>query len=147
MLPGDDYKEIWDRFGQEGEDDFTVTATVVDSDGATSQKGYLLGVGAYFAFSLSRPLDDEVNQFSADISDLFTTPTPTPPSVELLAHLHKYIAVIGRRDSWEILHALDPSMTGHSILCAECKHPVLKSVLDVIHLRVEDGSMPEAFLG
>jgi hypothetical protein len=148
VLPGDDYREIWSRFEETGDDDFTALVSVLDSEKRNVlQRGYVMRVGNLFAFTINRPADEE-ERFEPEIRSLFTQPSEQPPpqpSDDILHHLKKYITVIGQCDDWMITHSLDPDLIGHSICPSKCQHVALTALLGSVDWQIVTGVLPDQF--
>ena len=145
MLPGDDFKELWQRVARGGDDDITALATVHNDQNEVSRKGYFLGVGPYFAFTMSRPMGAETSLL-AGVVELFspaegTESPPARPSTELMAYLQEHVTVLGLREDWKITHALDPQLVGHSLALSECRHEGLRELLLSVRWEVLDGGV------
>jgi hypothetical protein len=131
VLPGDDYREIWDLLTSPGESDCTAVLTKKDADGMITRQGLYLVVGSWFALTLSRPtstssaadLDALQQAFSAMDSSTILT------DKDRSAYLWSYVAVMGSTATWEVTHSLHPSLRGQALVVPTGKESDAKEPL------------------
>jgi hypothetical protein len=118
VLPGDDYREIWDSLSAPEEADCTAVLTQTNADGTVTRQGLFLVVGNWFAITLSRPTS---TSSAADLETLQQAFSATDSSTiaedaNKSAYLWSYVAAMGSTSTWEVTHALHPSLRGQKLV-------------------------------
>lgn len=128
VLPGDDYREIWDRLsGSVVSTDFT--ARVVQTSGQTLKKqGLFLIVGDWFAITTSRTPQADTAALDAELKRVFDEAVEDP-SASVKEYLWDYFCVVGSTATWEVIYSLHPELRGTSILPGRCAHPLLSALI------------------
>jgi hypothetical protein len=112
VLPGDDYREIWDSLSAPAASDCTAILTKTGTNGTITRQGLFLMVGNWFALTLSRPTssdgaaDLETLQQAFSAADNSTITTDAGKN----AYLWSYVALMGNATTWEVTHALHPTL-------------------------------------
>jgi hypothetical protein len=112
VLPGDDYREIWDRLSApKADSDCTARLICIDTAGNQTRKGLFLVVGDWFALVLSRSEQESglhtlQSAFSAENS------ASTMADASKSAYVWAYVAAMGNTSTWRIEYALHPELRG-----------------------------------
>lgn len=156
VLPGDDYREVWDRLtGSDASTDVTARLVQRGVDGVVSKTGLFLIVGDWFAITTSRAINDSEKSFEEKLKRVFDESVVEEPSKSVRQFLWDYVSVVGSTATWQVQYALHPELRGTSILPGQCTHPVLAALLKAPssdstepqwEWDVVDGALPAALL-
>lgn len=129
VLPGDDYREIWDRLaGSNISNDCAIRLVKKGAGGEVVKRGLFLVVGDWFALTTSRALGgDRSNQEEAELKRIFDE-FDEAPTTATSNYLWDYLCVVGSTTSWEIQYALHPELRKSSLLPNQVRHPELVSL-------------------
>lgn len=129
VLPGDDYREIWDRLsGSVSSSDATAKAVLRSSQGDVMRQGLFLIVGDWFAITISRTFHLDTGVLDAELKRVFDE-SVEEPAAAVQEHLWDYLCVVGSTATWQVTYSLHPELRGTSILPGMCAHPVLSAFL------------------
>ena len=126
VLPGDDYKEVWDRIGHANvnpESNCVASLEFCSSCGdnaAAYRMGFFLIVGDYFACTVSRPkgIDGDIESASRLLEGVFESGNNPDVVAGIatddahLSYLWQYFTVVGKVSDWKILYSLHPNLIG-----------------------------------
>jgi len=131
VLPGDDYREIWDRLpGSDGANGCTVRLIKKDASGVVVKSGLFLVVGDWFALTISRVLSENRAGQEAELKRIFDASDSTP-AAEAKEYLWDYLCLVGSSTTWEVQYALHPELRNSSLLPGQVQHPELVSLFAV----------------
>ncbi len=128
VLPGDDYREIWDRLpGSDGANGCTVRCIKKNSSGVVVKRGLFLVVGDWFALTVSRTLSENRAGQEAELKRIFDE-SDSAPTGEAKEYLWDYLCVVGSSTTWEVQYALHSELRNSSLLPGQVQHPELVSL-------------------
>jgi len=129
VLPGDDYREIWDRLsGSVSSSDVTARAVQRSCQGDVMRQGLFLIVGDSFAITISRVSHPDAGSEDAELKRVFDESVEEPEAA-VKEHLWDYLCVVGSTTTWKVTYSLHPELRGTSILPGQRTHPVLSAFL------------------
>lgn len=147
VLPGDDYREIWDKLASASDVDCTAVLSLKAGDGSEIKNGLFLLVGGWFAITLSRAITTATVSLERELKQVFDESIEVP-SAEVNSYLNDYVCVVGSTDTWTIQYALQPHLRNTSILPGQCHASLLPifggegSVTGVWEWNIVDGALP-----
>lgn len=155
VLPGDDYREIWERFPINYFKTMDETVIRLTPTEKCNRTGYLIIVGDNFGMSISRKSDNSsleqnlVSFFSSEIEN------ETENENEISNYISDFISVIGTTSTWNIDYSLHQELINCSILPGKYlddnKERVgvdihnVKCLLKELKWEIVEGKVPEAF--
>lgn len=143
-LPGDDFREIWERYStQSFEND---CAFEILSKVDLSILGYFLIVGEWFAFSIRRPeiSPNGLTIFDCEsvfLEDFNTNINNTNTSIHsMIEYVQQHVTVAGKTDTWNIIYALDETAIGINFI--EYQSKVTDPHWNNLQWKLVEGSIP-----
>lgn len=139
VLPEDDFKEVWtqqiDAKGLESCRDFV--GEVQSKCGG--RRGYVMVVGDYFAFTLSRECilsDDRLQSYFEKTVEL---------NDEEIGQVMQHVCVMGKTTDWNVMYSLDTSLVGCCILPDSAGQQCsISALMASLRWSVVQGCPPEA---
>lgn len=127
VLPGDDYREIWDKICARNEHlDCSVRLRKKRIDGSVEREGLFLIVGTWFALTLARHHSESA---ALQLQSIFAgEDSSKAESYPEGNYLWEHVCAMGSSATWEVQYALHSAMRGDSLHPARCAHPALAAL-------------------
>lgn len=128
VLPGDDYREIWDKLSPSSDStDCTVRLYKKSPEDAVEREGLFLIVGSWFAVTLARPHSEAGAQ---QLQSLFASGSTTEEVCPEESYVWTHVCAMGSSVTWQVQYALHSAMRGDCLLPGQCAHPALAQLFD-----------------
>lgn len=144
-LPGDDYREIWDKVDLSSEGDVQYNCTALVS-AVNDQRGIFVCVDGWFALALGRCPSDAKN---ADLESFFSNDSDIADHLNtetIVSYALEHVTILGSTQTWDVKYALDPRMHALNLLSMlkpSCESPQDFRYLSALTFNMIHGVLPE----